>query len=530
MNTLRADGTPTSYAISQVMLHDATPIGRPAPTSTPVPESAVATQGFGTFRTGCQDRSGDWNAWLCPSSAVQPERLIIESLDGDTETRNVNPVALASGGYVHLLNGGKDHGWCFGYTCLKRLSTFHATIAANRSYDLAFPGTNPQRLRLMMPMSAPDARVIVALRYQDPSRLSVRDDTTGRHVADLNLDASAAALVEPTLDMPCNSNAFRISERKMLVLVCGGGTGLRITTDPVIVLSIGVSLTVDQFFNPATLARNLVSLLGISADRIRVSSSSPSATQGRRLQDPHVQTSQVEVAPASVCDDVECGAHGGCIEDAADPRGRRCMCDDGHGAEPSCNGFFCQCSRVLGDRRLQSGCGLGTYNAGGSLGCQACHAACAACSAGGQYDCTGCDWTTLLTELGSCVTPPANAALTAGTATANSDGALHDELVSVSSAISSQAEQGTLDVGYSVASIGIYVPPARNTSVINASDTRSTVPTADGVSLLVLSATAHNPSPLLPQKRHLSACDGASSTEHGAHTTLAAPCVVWLVR
>ena len=115
MNSVRADGvTPTAYQVPQTMLYDATPIGRVAPVTTPVDESGVASLGYGTYRSGCTSREADWNAWLCAASAVRPERLIIESLDSDTETRSLVPVALASSGYVDLINGGQDHGWCFG--------------------------------------------------------------------------------------------------------------------------------------------------------------------------------------------------------------------------------------------------------------------------------------------------------------------------------------------------------------------------------------------------------------------------------
>ena len=50
--------------------------------------------------------------------------MVIESMDDDTETRRLSPVAVLSGGYVDLLNGPQDHGWCNGYACLDRLSTF----------------------------------------------------------------------------------------------------------------------------------------------------------------------------------------------------------------------------------------------------------------------------------------------------------------------------------------------------------------------------------------------------------------------
>jgi len=55
--------------------------------------------------------------------------LIIESMDTDTETRRLSPVAILGDGYLDLINGPQDHGWCSGYTCRKRLSTFMAVVA-----------------------------------------------------------------------------------------------------------------------------------------------------------------------------------------------------------------------------------------------------------------------------------------------------------------------------------------------------------------------------------------------------------------
>ena len=56
------------------------------------------------------------------------EMMLIESFDEDTETRRLGPTAFFSGGYVDLMNGPQDHGWCNGYTCLKRISTFIGMI------------------------------------------------------------------------------------------------------------------------------------------------------------------------------------------------------------------------------------------------------------------------------------------------------------------------------------------------------------------------------------------------------------------
>ena len=64
--------------------------------------------GYGVYRAGCEFMPL-WNAWKCKSKesgGVTPARLIVESMDADHTSRSLTPVALASGGYVDLLNGG----------------------------------------------------------------------------------------------------------------------------------------------------------------------------------------------------------------------------------------------------------------------------------------------------------------------------------------------------------------------------------------------------------------------------------------
>lgn len=68
------------------------------------------------------------------------EMLVIESLDADTEVRRLSPVALSADGFTNLLNGPQDHGWCFGYTCQERISTFYAIVATARNYSVYFTG------------------------------------------------------------------------------------------------------------------------------------------------------------------------------------------------------------------------------------------------------------------------------------------------------------------------------------------------------------------------------------------------------
>ena len=54
-----------------------------------------------------------WNAYRCQS--LDHRMLVIESLDADTETRRLSPIALDGGNtghgpYTDLLNGPMDHG------------------------------------------------------------------------------------------------------------------------------------------------------------------------------------------------------------------------------------------------------------------------------------------------------------------------------------------------------------------------------------------------------------------------------------
>jgi len=104
-----------------------------------------------------------WRAHKC--HGYDHEIIIIESLDPDSETRRLSPVALLADKYIDLNNGSfdflnqknallqkflhvrvdytagpQDHGWCAGYTCQQRISTFWTIVALNRAYELHFSG------------------------------------------------------------------------------------------------------------------------------------------------------------------------------------------------------------------------------------------------------------------------------------------------------------------------------------------------------------------------------------------------------
>ena len=73
----------------------------------------------------------EWQAYSCDD--VNYAMVMIESMDPDTETRRLSPVAIWGQdddkvGYIDLINGPQDHGWCSGYTCQERLSLFMALV------------------------------------------------------------------------------------------------------------------------------------------------------------------------------------------------------------------------------------------------------------------------------------------------------------------------------------------------------------------------------------------------------------------
>lgn len=53
-----------------------------------------------------------------------PQHFVLESRDPDSEDRNFSPVFFNVSGVVEVAVPAMDHGWCFAYTCQKRLSTF----------------------------------------------------------------------------------------------------------------------------------------------------------------------------------------------------------------------------------------------------------------------------------------------------------------------------------------------------------------------------------------------------------------------
>jgi len=220
-----------------------------------------------------------WNAYSC--TGLDHLMFIFESLDTDTEVQRLSPFALAANGFIDILNGPQDHGWCGGYTCQERISTFFGIIAPGLNYEIALTSTNLQNMRFHL-LHAEESDVIrIAFVYTIAQRLDVYYENMFVHPKNVEVDENGelrynskdSSLPEdqfiPTLNDAPGSNFYERSVKR-LYFILRGNTPITIRTAPVIQLAIHLPpVTVDEFFEE-NLVFNLATLLGINMSRIKV--------------------------------------------------------------------------------------------------------------------------------------------------------------------------------------------------------------------------------------------------------------------
>ena len=270
-----------------------------------------------------------------------------------------------------------------------------------------------------MPAEQETSRLLVSIFYSNSVTLQVL--YKGKVVRPLEhyLPANNAynfSMRKPVLTDPCGSNAFAAWENKLWVLVCGGGTGIEIETVKKVMLSLGIEISTEDFFDEHYLVRNLASLFGIPSDRLRV----PKIVAGSLNVD-------VEVLPDDLCREVEtCGPSGTCVDG-------ECVCDEGWRTPDGCAGGECECSQalitcptgcenchasnqsctscsphypLLYEGRCWSKCPLGSLPNPTAGTCSPCAATCRSCIGGLANQCTSCEFfgvNAYLSTTGECV-------------------------------------------------------------------------------------------------------------------------------
>ncbi|XP_069076732.1 fibrocystin-L-like isoform X2 [Pleurodeles waltl] len=233
----------------------------------------------GVIRDSACTYMSTWESYQC--TGLDYEMLVIESLDSDTETRRLSPVAVLGDGYIDLINGPQDHGWCSGYTCQKRVSLFHSIVANGKHFDIFFTSTSPQKLRLML-LNVDYTKVVrVAIYYSNPQRLDVyvNNSLIGPNNAQWNTDKTDFTLKEPTyagqyipaLNSTTSGETYFDSTYQMLYILLRGSTPVEIRTSPLLVISFNLpAMTEDQFYEGKNLVKNLAIFLKVPASKIRI--------------------------------------------------------------------------------------------------------------------------------------------------------------------------------------------------------------------------------------------------------------------
>uniref|UniRef100_A0A8D3DR72 PKHD1 like 1, tandem duplicate 2 n=1 Tax=Scophthalmus maximus TaxID=52904 RepID=A0A8D3DR72_SCOMX len=242
------------------------------PNGSRIPVDQIAPH-KGVIRDNCTYMSA-WQSYKC--FGLNYKMLAIESLDSDTETRRLSPVAVLSGA---SWISSTDQGWCSGYTCQKRVSLFHSIVAVGHRFEVFFSSVSPQKLRLMMLDADPSESIMVSVFFSKPQRLNVYvdDELVAPTNAKWNTDNSDYTLKKPIyagqyvppLNATAGSNFFD-QDYKMLKVVLRGSKPAEIRTSPVLFLSFELPfMTEDDFFGDS-LVQNLATFLKVPANMIRI--------------------------------------------------------------------------------------------------------------------------------------------------------------------------------------------------------------------------------------------------------------------
>nr|XP_010954142.1 fibrocystin-L isoform X1 [Camelus bactrianus] len=222
----------------------------------------------------------EWQSYRC--FGMEHAMMVIESLDSDTETRRLSPVAIVGNGYVDLINGPQDHGWCAGYTCRRRLSLFHSIVALGKFYEVYFTGTSPQNLRLMLLNVDHNQAVLVGIFFPTLQRLDVYVNNalvcpknTVWNSQQKHCELKRHLYTEqflPNLNSTVLGENYFDRTYQMLYLLVKGPIPVEIHTTAVIFVSFQLpAVTEDDFYSSHNLVRNLALFLKIPSDKIRVS-------------------------------------------------------------------------------------------------------------------------------------------------------------------------------------------------------------------------------------------------------------------
>ncbi|EFJ47177.1 hypothetical protein VOLCADRAFT_92355 [Volvox carteri f. nagariensis] len=211
-----------------------------------------------------------------------PQMLVLESRDKDTEDRNFGPVFFNVSGSIDLVTAAMDHGWCFAYTCQKRLSTFWTYVPTGQTVYINFTGTPSQNFRIWFPYADPDKEIVLVINmlYTLNRRFTWlppgNGNTTGRVMPwDKPIRIG---------DGTPHGSYFWDQDNTLLYVKIKGGMTVETRTESAVMVSQSFAVTIDNFYaQQAVFLKNLAAVMGIDMNRLYVAkivAGSVSATIG----------------------------------------------------------------------------------------------------------------------------------------------------------------------------------------------------------------------------------------------------------
>ena len=242
----------------------------------------------GIYRDDTCEWNSDWRAYKCQE--INHRLMIIESMDRDTKIRRLAPIAMlanpGSEGWIDLVNGPQDFSCCSGYVCAERLSTFFTMVATGMEYEVMFTSIPPQNFRIHMLYNDGGEAVRSKIWFPKQQRLDIY--VNGMLMAPNNIDTlqSDYALLPPddsfipALTETNGANYFDPNTGHLYLIVKGPAT-IEIKTQPIVVLKLGMTVPIENFFEENVVG-NLAGLLGIDPANIRVTNIVREGSTGRR--------------------------------------------------------------------------------------------------------------------------------------------------------------------------------------------------------------------------------------------------------
>jgi hypothetical protein len=211
-----------------------------------------------------------WNAFFCKNTKIGV--LNIDSLDGDTMDRSVQPVYIKNydTGLINKLNNDMDHCWDGVYTCQKRRTRFHAQLQTDKAYVVEYTGTPPGNQKFYLTSGMTGTGVELKVQYPESGAYEVYINNV--EVTINSWDASLGAPGLLTKTKGCGEYRY-VGVKNYLDVFMTPGCELEIRKRDGVLTNVRMEWTVADFYADGgtdKFADRVAAALGIHKSRVKV--------------------------------------------------------------------------------------------------------------------------------------------------------------------------------------------------------------------------------------------------------------------